>query len=846
MERMTAKGSLSDFEVVCKIGEGAFSTVYKVIRKSDQMMYALKKVKIAQLKNKEKENALNEIRILASIDHPNIVAYKDAFIDDQDDTLCIVMEFLAGGDLYNKITECKKKRAMIPERLIWRYLIQMVRGLKYLHSMKIVHRDLKSANLFLSDDLKHIKLGDLNVSKVVKNRLVYTQTGTPYYASPEVWRDEPYDSKSDIWSLGCVVYEMCNRGPPFNARKMEELYQKVQKGAFERIASAYTDELQNMVSSFLRVSPILRPNCDEILENHFIRMRLKEIQADSPLDEEGALLLNTIKLTPNLRDLNNVLPEAKYDTDKKRGSSSRPDKLERRDSSTTRPTHNENAYVRPSAGRGSYSSKAMAPSPADQLSVQQAMAGNGLSPPIQVYLSPRNRSGSHQRNAQDRSETDFDGPSGYKVESRIERVKDMVRQYDVKSRSPSANARLAVGSSRNKVVRQSCGDGNVLDSSVYRRDSSVNSSVQLSRRVAEAAEINVGQLVHGKYPPQYFKPPTISRGEPEYRVPRRPSYERAQYLRDLAIPTSPKVRDSSGSIRSRLLLGQNSPQNQRNEYSRNNISGSRDYSAGRRMRTKEQIEEDIAQKVEDEILKKHRSRMLQLEANHAEVMGHSMAGNAAKGITLKKHPKVMGHLIGPERPAYCQNKLETVKRGGTAVENQSNRPSSTNRNSVNLLNEELRRIKRSAETRSRSRDYSRGARERVLSRDNRQVRVESKPSQAPGCIKGSSQNGQKPNGSISNREKKIPIELMSPSTLAGMDNLIYRKPSHSNRHLNDLQIEELDRINRRLDMMNNKNMLDKNVPASGPSLLGIRKKGLPNERSNGKIDYAVSRNAKPF
>merc|ERR1711976_986593 len=99
----------------------------------------------------------------------------------------------------------------------------MTLGLNALHNKNIVHRDLKCANMFLSEDLTNIILGDLNVSKIAKNQLVYTQTGTPYYASPEVWRDEPYDLKSDIWSLGCVLYEVCALKPPFTANNMEQL-----------------------------------------------------------------------------------------------------------------------------------------------------------------------------------------------------------------------------------------------------------------------------------------------------------------------------------------------------------------------------------------------------------------------------------------------------------------------------------------------------------------------------------------------------------------------------------------------------------------------------------------------
>lgn len=95
--------------------------------------------------------------------------------------------------------------------------------------MNIVHRDLKGANILLTKDHQVAKVADMNVSKIAKNQYLYTQTGTPYYASPEVWRDEPYDKKSDIWSLGCVFYELCSLQPPFTARDMEDLYKKVQR-----------------------------------------------------------------------------------------------------------------------------------------------------------------------------------------------------------------------------------------------------------------------------------------------------------------------------------------------------------------------------------------------------------------------------------------------------------------------------------------------------------------------------------------------------------------------------------------------------------------------------------------
>ena len=95
----------------------------------------------------------------------------------------------------------------------------MVLGLQELHNHKIVHRDIKSANIFLTKS-GMAKLGDLNVSKIAKMGILQTQTGTPYYASPEVWQDKPYDKRSDIWSLGCVLYELTTLNPPFTAKDM--------------------------------------------------------------------------------------------------------------------------------------------------------------------------------------------------------------------------------------------------------------------------------------------------------------------------------------------------------------------------------------------------------------------------------------------------------------------------------------------------------------------------------------------------------------------------------------------------------------------------------------------------
>jgi NIMA (never in mitosis gene a)-related kinase len=107
----------------------------------------------------------------------------------------------------------------------------------------------------------------MNVSKIAKNGLLYTQTGTPYYASPEVWKDKPYDSKSDIWSLGCVIYEMTTLKPPFRAEDMDGLYKKIIKGSYSKIGDNFSKQLSGAIKMMLQVNPASRPNADQLLDH---------------------------------------------------------------------------------------------------------------------------------------------------------------------------------------------------------------------------------------------------------------------------------------------------------------------------------------------------------------------------------------------------------------------------------------------------------------------------------------------------------------------------------------------------------------------------------------------------
>ena len=132
------------------------------------------------MSKKEISDALNEIRFLASIRHKNIVGFLEAFLENNETELCIIMEYCGCGDLAQKVERYKRRRQFIEEDVIWRYIIQCLKSLNYLHEKGICHRDLKTANTFIADD-GAVKIGDMNVSKRLKKGQLQTQIGTPYY-----------------------------------------------------------------------------------------------------------------------------------------------------------------------------------------------------------------------------------------------------------------------------------------------------------------------------------------------------------------------------------------------------------------------------------------------------------------------------------------------------------------------------------------------------------------------------------------------------------------------------------------------------------------------------------------
>lgn len=321
MDETITLSSMKDFDIIKQVGKGSYGTVFKVRRKSDQSIYAMKTINISQMDKKTLTNTLNELRILCSIDHPNIVGYKDAFVEKDGKELCVIMEFVGGGDLSEKISECKKKGFTISEDMIWKYTYQILLGLKALHDMKIIHRDIKSANLFLSEDFEVIKLGDLNVAKIAKNDLASTQIGTPYYLAPEIWENKLYDYRCDIFSLGCVIYEMASLKVPFEANSIQELYRKITKDVIGRIPARYSDDLYSCIKLFLIKDPKNRPNTVTALSMPVLRQKVDSYKnCDVNTRKQPAdRLMDTIVVPRNLGLLKNKLPKKKYRAQSCRG-----------------------------------------------------------------------------------------------------------------------------------------------------------------------------------------------------------------------------------------------------------------------------------------------------------------------------------------------------------------------------------------------------------------------------------------------------------------------------------------------------------------------------------------------
>ncbi|XP_055005385.1 serine/threonine-protein kinase Nek2 [Boleophthalmus pectinirostris] len=275
---------VEDYEVLFTIGSGSYGRCQKIRRKSDGKILVWKELDYGAMGESEKQMLVSEVNLLRELKHPNIVRYYDRIIDRSNTTLYIVMEHCEGGDLASLISRCIRDRHHLDEAFILRVMAQLTLALRECHRRSdgratVLHRDLKPANIFL--DSKHnVKLGDFGLARILNHDTSFAKTfvGTPYYMSPEQMNRMSYNEKSDIWSLGCLLYELCALSPPFTAFNQKELTEKIREGRFRRIPYRYSEELNSLLCKMLHLKDYLRPSVESILQCSLLSEAVTEEQ----------------------------------------------------------------------------------------------------------------------------------------------------------------------------------------------------------------------------------------------------------------------------------------------------------------------------------------------------------------------------------------------------------------------------------------------------------------------------------------------------------------------------------------------------------------------------------------
>ncbi|NXY75862.1 NEK5 kinase, partial [Glareola pratincola] len=263
---------MDKYEIIKKIGEGSFGTIFLAKGKVDNEQCVIKEINLTKMPVKEKEASQKEVILLAKMKHANIVTFYNSL--QEKNKLYIVMEYCDGGDLMKRIN--MQHGVLFDEDQILSWFVQISLGLKHIHDKKILHRDVKAQNIFLSNNGKVAKLGDFGIARQLNSTMEFAHTcvGTPYYLSPEICENRPYNNKTDIWSLGCVLYELCALKHPvstFEGNSLHQLVLKICRGHFHPVSPNYSYDLRILISQLFKISPRDRPSINSILRKPFLQ-----------------------------------------------------------------------------------------------------------------------------------------------------------------------------------------------------------------------------------------------------------------------------------------------------------------------------------------------------------------------------------------------------------------------------------------------------------------------------------------------------------------------------------------------------------------------------------------------
>ncbi|XP_075683241.1 serine/threonine-protein kinase Nek11 isoform X1 [Rhinoderma darwinii] len=262
-----------------RLGRGSFGTVYLVLdkkAKEEEQLKVLKEIAVGELNPNETVQANVEAQLLSKLDHPAIVKFHSSFLENA--SFCIITEYCEGSDLDCRIQEIKNKGEIFPEDQVTEWFIQLLLGVQYMHERRILHRDLKAKNIFLKNNL--LKIGDFGVSRLLMGScdLATTFTGTPYYMSPEALKHQGYDSKSDIWSVGCILHEMCCLEHAFTGYSFLAVVLKIVEGPTPPLPDHYSSDLNLLMNRMLSKEPSHRPGAGEILQVPYIAEQLQKVK----------------------------------------------------------------------------------------------------------------------------------------------------------------------------------------------------------------------------------------------------------------------------------------------------------------------------------------------------------------------------------------------------------------------------------------------------------------------------------------------------------------------------------------------------------------------------------------
>lgn len=274
-ESVKALGRAHGYSTVKCIGKGSFGLA-TLVRDAAGDFLVMKTTSIDLSDPRQREAAAAEVSVLASLKHPYIVRYRESFFEDG--TLAIVMDYADGGDLDQRIKTMKNTRSHFPETRVRRWFTQMVLGLQYLHGRNVLHRDYKPSNLFLTKQ-DQLRIGDFGISKIIETNSVKDtmQMGTPFYMSPEILGRGLYSFAGDVWSLGCVLYELCSLRVPFEATSLRSLRIRIAGEATPAIPSSYSPQLRAVALSMLKRDDTARPSTGEIIKGNLVQQEMSRM-----------------------------------------------------------------------------------------------------------------------------------------------------------------------------------------------------------------------------------------------------------------------------------------------------------------------------------------------------------------------------------------------------------------------------------------------------------------------------------------------------------------------------------------------------------------------------------------